>query len=258
MADRLDDDSISFEALSAMADNEATEREVNRACAAWREQPAARDRWNSYHLIGDVMRSDGLARAASSDADFLAAVRGRLEQEPVVLAPSALHVPSVALAPAAANMLAPISLDAARELRHRRWAGPVSVAAGFVLVLSALVSTFNNGGLAPSGQGVPVALAPVPAGNVSLAQGFSGQDVNLPTTMAAGLSPDAPGSHQLVSGAPSFNENAKGNRVGYLVFMRDDQLDQLMAAQREQAASRSLTSPQGASLQSVSLNGTAP
>lgn len=258
MADRLSDDSISFEALSAMADNEATEREINRACEAWREQPSARERWNSYHLIGDVMRSEGLARSASSDADFLAGIRGRLAQEPVVLAPAALTVPAAAQVPAAVVTPAPISLDAARELRHRRWAGPVSVAAGFVLVLSALVSTLNNGGLAPSGQGLPVAQAPVQAGNVSLAQGFTGQDVNLPTTMAAGLSPDAPGSHQLVSGAPSFNENAKGNRVGYLVFMRDDQLDQLMAAQREHAASRSLASPQAAALQSVSFNGSAP
>jgi sigma-E factor negative regulatory protein RseA len=259
MADRPNDDTISFEALSAMADNEATEREVNRACSAWRDQPAARDRWSSYHLIGDVMRSEGLARSASSDADFLAAVRGRLEQEPVVLAPAALGVASVAKAPAAVPaMPAPISLDAARQLRHRRWSGPVSVAAGFVMVLSALVSTFNNGGLEPTGQGVPVALAPVPAGSISLAQGFAGQDVHLPTTMAAGLSPDAPGSHQLVSGAPSFNENAKGNRVGYLVFMRDDQLDQLMAAQRVHAASPSLASPQGATLQSVSFSGSAP
>jgi sigma-E factor negative regulatory protein RseA len=258
MADRLDDDSISFEALSALADSEATEREVNRACAAWREQPAARDRWNSYHLIGDVLRSEGLARASSSDADFLAAVRGRLEQEPVVLAPSALSVSSSAQAPTATTTPAPISLDAARSLRHRRWAGPLSVAAGFVMVLSALVSTFNNGGLAPSGQGVPVALAPAQAGNVSLAQGFAGADVNLPTSMAAGLSPDAPGSHQLVSGTPSFNENAKGSRVGYLVFMRDDQLDQLMAAQREQAASRSLVSSHGGPLQSVSFSNSVP
>jgi len=253
MVDRSDDDSISFEALSALTDNEATEREVHRACASWREQPAARDRWNSYHLIGDVMRSEGLARTSSSDADFLASVRGRLQQEPVVLAPVA-HVVAADVAPAAA----PISLDAARELRHRRWAGPVSVAAGFVLVLSALVSTVNNGGLAPSGQDATLAQAPVSMGSTALATGFAGQDLNLPTSMAAGLSADAAGSHQLVSAAPSFNENAKGNRMGYLVFMRDDQLDQLMAAQREQGASRSLASPQGTSMQSVSFSGSAP
>lgn len=253
MVDRSDDDSISFEALSALTDNEATEREVHRACASWREQPAARDRWNSYHLIGDVMRSEGLARTSSSDAAFLASVRGRLQQEPVVLAPVA-HVAAAEAAPVAA----PISLDAARELRHRRWAGPVSVAAGFVLVLSALVSTVNNGGLAPSGQDATLAQAPVPMGSTALATGFAGQDLNLPTSMAAGLGADAAGSHQLVSAAPSFNENAKGNRMGYLVFMRDDQLDQLMAAQREQGASRSLASPQGTAMQSVSFSGSAP
>jgi sigma-E factor negative regulatory protein RseA len=253
MVDRSDDDSISFEALSALADNEATEREVNRACASWREQPAARERWNSYHLIGDVMRAEGLARAATSDADFLAAMRGRLQQEPVVLAPVA-HVPAPVVSPTPV----PISLDAARALRHRRWAGPVSVAAGFVLVLSALVSTVNNGGLEPGGQGATLAQAPVSAGGNALAQGFVGQDLNLPTSMAAGLGADAAGSPQLVSATPSFNENVKGDRVGYLVFMRDDQLDQLMAAQREQGASRSLASPQGASMHSVSFSGAAP
>jgi sigma-E factor negative regulatory protein RseA len=253
MVDRSDDDSISFEALSALADNEATEREVNRACASWREQPAARERWSSYQLIGDVMRAEGLARTSSSDADFLAAVRGRLEQEPVVLAPVA-HVATPNVSPVAP----PVSLDAARALRHRRWAGPVSVAAGFVLVLSALVSTLNNGGLEPGGQGGTLAQAPVSAGSTALAQGFVGQDLNLPTAMAAGLGGDATASHQLVSAAPSFNENVKGDRVGYLVFMRDDQLDQLMAAQREQGASRSLASPQGASMQGVSFSGSAP
>lgn len=253
MVDRSDDDSISFESLSALADNEATDREVNRACGAWRDQAAARERWNTYHLIGDAMRSEGLARSASSDADFLAGVRGRLQQEPVVLAP-VVHV----AVPERMPVAAPTSLDAARALRHRRWAGPVSVAAGFVMVLSALVSTFNNGGMVPGGQDATLAQAPLSVGGSALAQGFAGQDLNLQTSMAAGLHADLPGSPQLVSATPSFNENAKGNRMGYLVFMRDDQLDQLMAAQREQGASRSLASPHGATMHSVSLSGVAP
>jgi len=253
MADRHED-AISFEALSALADNEASERDIQRACSAWREQPEARERWQSYQLIGDVMRSEGLARAKSSDADFLAAVRGRLDQEPAVLAPAAL--PTSAPAPVFAPQVA--SLADARALRHRRWAGPLSVAAGFVMVISAVVSTLNTGGMAPGGQGDVMALAPA-SGSVTPNQAFVGHDMGLTGVMPAGLTAD--GGPQLVTATPTFNENIQegaGTRRGYLVFMRDDQLDQLMAAQREQGANRSLASPQGGSLQSVSFGATSP
>ena len=235
MADRHED-AISFEALSALADNEASERDIQRACSAWREQPEARERWQSYQLIGDVMRSEGLARAKSSEA--------------VVLAPAAL--PTAAHASASAPQVA--SLADARALRHRRWAGPLSVAAGFVMVISAVVSTLNTGGASTGGQGGDVmALAPV-SGSVTQDQAFVGHDMALTSVMPAGLTAD--GAPQLVTATPTFNENLQegaGTRRGYLVFMRDDQLDQLMAAQREQGANRSLASPQGGGLQSVSF-----
>lgn len=268
MADRQDDDAISFEALSALVDNEATERDINRACGAWRDQPSARERWHNYQLIGDVMRSEGLARASSSDADFLAAVRGRLDQAPAVLAPTAVVVPPAEQLAVSDRV---VSLADARALRHRRWAGPMSVAAGFVLVLSAAVTTLNNGGLTPSMQGVPVAQG-VPAtsvGTPALAQAFNGQDMALangalPAGLKAGLTADGSADQQLASSAvPTFNENLQGahasGRVGYLVYMRDDQLDQLMAAQRMQGAqgARSLASPQG-TVQTVSFGNGAP
>lgn len=253
MADRHED-AISFEALSALADNEASERDIQRACSAWREQPEARERWQSYQLIGDVMRSEGLARAKSSDADFLAAVRGRLDQEPAVLAPAALPTPAPASVPAPQVA----SLSDIRALGHRRWAGPLSVAAGFVMVISAVVSTLNTGGMTPGGQGDVMALAPA-SGSVTPNQAFVGHDMGLTGVMPAGLTAD--GGPQLVTATPTFNENIQegaGTRRGYLVFMRDDQLDQLMAAQREQGANRSLASPQGGSLQSVSFGASSP
>lgn len=253
MADRHED-AISFEALSALADNEASERDIQRACSAWREQPEARERWQSYQLIGDVMRSEGLARAKSSDADFLAAVRGRLDQEPAVLAPAALPTP----APALVSAPQVASLADARALGHRRWAGPLSVAAGFVMVISAVVSTLNTGGMTPGGQGDVMALAPA-SGSSTQNQAFVGHDMGLTGVMPAGLTAD--GGPQLVTATPTFNENVQeggSTRRGYLVFMRDDQLDQLMAAQREQGANRSLASPQGGGLQSVSFGATSP
>ena len=122
------------------------------------------------------------------------------------------------------------------------------------MVISAVVSTLNTGGASTGGQGGDVmALAPV-SGSVTQDQAFVGHDMALTSVMPAGLTAD--GAPQLVTATPTFNENLQegaGTRRGYLVFMRDDQLDQLMAAQREQGANRSLASPQGGGLQSVSF-----
>lgn len=249
MADRPQDDAISFESLSALVDNEATDREVQRAVQAWRDQPEARERWSTYQLIGDTLRAEGMARGGRTDADFLASLRGRLDAEPVVLAPQAAaavqqaQVGAPQPAPAAPQV---VSLDAARELRRRRWTGPISVAAGFVMVLSAVVSMVNGDGMpGASVDTVAQAGAPAAGAGLSLAQGFQG-DVAL-----SGITPHKVG---LSDAAPSFTENAQGRR-NYLVLMRDDQLDQLMAAQRELGAGRTLS---GAQVQPVSFGASAP
>jgi sigma-E factor negative regulatory protein RseA len=249
MADRPQDDAISFESLSALVDNEATDREVQRAVQAWRDQPEARERWSTYQLIGDTLRAEGMARGGRTDTDFLASLRGRLDAEPVVLAPQAAaavqhaQVGAPQPAPAAPQV---VSLDAARELRRRRWTGPISVAAGFVMVLSALVSMVNGDAVTgTSADTVAQAVTPVPNAGLSLVQGFQADGMMLGlNTHKAGLS-DA---------APSFTEKAEGRR-NYLVLMRDDQLDQLMAAQRELGASRTLS---GAQVQPVSFGASAP
>jgi sigma-E factor negative regulatory protein RseA len=89
------------------------------ACAAWRRSDSVRRDWHEWHLIGDVLRSDDLASDAARDARFLAAVRERLADEPVVLAP------------------APALPAAATSMRRGRWMLPSAVAAGFVLVVGA-------------------------------------------------------------------------------------------------------------------------
>ena len=70
-----------------MVDGEAETAAVERLCAAWSDEPAARASWHAYHLIGDVLRSDDLSSDAKRDAIFLHPVRARLSTEPVVLAP---------------------------------------------------------------------------------------------------------------------------------------------------------------------------
>ncbi len=101
--------------LSALADGDTDA--ADRACSRWRDDPEARRTWHAYHLIGDVMRSDELAATPAHDASFMAALRQRLAQEPVVLAP--------AVVPA----------------RRQPWLLPVAAAAGFVMVTGVLVST---------------------------------------------------------------------------------------------------------------------
>lgn len=105
-------------ALSAAMDGDA--QAMARACRAYREDEALRGTWHAYHLIGDVMRSSELASAAPRDAEFLASLRQRLAEEPVVLAPQ----PAVVAAP------------------RRRWAFPAAAAAsvaGVAVVAGALV-----------------------------------------------------------------------------------------------------------------------
>jgi sigma-E factor negative regulatory protein RseA len=121
MAQESVDQEQSRQLLSELADGELNAEGARRACAAWRDDPSLRDDWHSYHLIGDVLRSDDLAAAPRHDEAFLAALRSRLAAEPVVLAPQPLAKPA-----------APT---------RRRWMAPMAVAAGFMAVAGVLVVT---------------------------------------------------------------------------------------------------------------------
>lgn len=123
------------EPLSALADGDP--QAVAAACSAWRDDAAARRAWHSYHLIGDVMRSDELAARPGHDAAFLAGVRARLAAEPVVLAPQAVT-------------------PAAR--RRQGWLLPAAAAAGVAVVAGVLVVTrVGAPGAAPDGPVVATA-----------------------------------------------------------------------------------------------------
>src|SRR3954464_6140145 len=128
-----DSDSSSSESsrriLSALADGDATDSEAARAFQAWRDDPQARASWHAYQLIGDVLRSEDLAVEPAADESFLVALRARLADEPVVLAPQPRVEPALAEAqPVAANASG----------RSRRWQGPVAMAAGFLAVIGVL------------------------------------------------------------------------------------------------------------------------
>lgn len=107
--------------LSALADGQPDAAQAG--CALWRDDAEARATWHTYHLIGDVLRSDDLAVQPARDAAFLAALRTRLAAEPTVLAPAAAPAPFVP----------PLTR------RRHAWLAPVAVAAGFVAVAGVLV-----------------------------------------------------------------------------------------------------------------------
>jgi sigma-E factor negative regulatory protein RseA len=106
------------ERLSALLDGEVDGAACDDACASWKADPALRRDWHTWHLIGDVLRSDDLASSSGRDQRFLDALRLRMAQEPVVLAP----------APRAS------SVAVASRRPPSRWMVPSAVAAGFVLV----------------------------------------------------------------------------------------------------------------------------
>ena len=117
------------ERLSALADGEVDGPTAAReACASWSGDAEVRRTWHTYHLIGDVMRSDDFASSAALDREFLAALQVRFSHEPVVFAPAPLSRLQ-SLSQRAASM--------AGWRRDRRWALPAALAAGFMLVFGA-------------------------------------------------------------------------------------------------------------------------
>ena len=69
------------ELVSALADGQLRGEEFERAVEAATSDPAGRQAWLAYHVIGDVLRSGELAAGSRPD-EFLQGVRLALRQEP--------------------------------------------------------------------------------------------------------------------------------------------------------------------------------
>jgi sigma-E factor negative regulatory protein RseA len=142
-------DGSSRERLSALADGELDAREHAACHAAWASDSSLRADWHAWHLIGDVLRSEDLASDPKADLAFCSALRVRLRNEPVVLAPSA----GAAAVPTRRRMALPGG-----------WMTGAAMAAGVVLV----VGTFAIVGPVAGPDAVPMAAAP-PAQTVAQA-----------------------------------------------------------------------------------------
>jgi sigma-E factor negative regulatory protein RseA len=108
-------------ALSMLRDGEAGDRQLDVALAAWSADAASRRAWQDWQLIGDVLRSEDLARSRCSDEAFLA----RLQPGLRAVAPDQ---------PATARILRWPRWPA---LAGRRWAA-AGLAAGLALTVGAL------------------------------------------------------------------------------------------------------------------------
>ncbi len=110
------------ELLSALADGQLGAQDMARGLQALAGDPQARERWATYHLIGDVLRAPELA-ATTPSAVFVERLSLRLAAEPV---PGALHVPQVAAVPQAGR---PGANDSRYRWRFKLAAGFACVAA---------------------------------------------------------------------------------------------------------------------------------
>lgn len=71
-----------MEKISTLMDGEAVGHEAHQAMLRLKDNGDARETWAAYHLIGDVMRGDGLPAF-----DVSQRVAAAIAQEPTVMAP---------------------------------------------------------------------------------------------------------------------------------------------------------------------------
>jgi sigma-E factor negative regulatory protein RseA len=96
---------MTHEKISAFADGEATDSQIDAALAALNAgDGAAREEWTLYHQIGDALRSDELA--ITMRPDFMQRMSARLEQEPAIVAPPRFAAPGLARRLAAPGLIA--------------------------------------------------------------------------------------------------------------------------------------------------------
>lgn len=70
------------ELISCLADGQLADEDFARALTVCESDAQALHSWNTYHLIGDVLRSPELT-AHAADTAFVERLRARLSQEPV-------------------------------------------------------------------------------------------------------------------------------------------------------------------------------
>ncbi len=125
---------LDAERLSALLDGELDAEAIAPLSAAWGRDAGLREQWQTYGLIGDVLRTGAPTGSSSRDQQLFEAIRARLADEPVVLAPQPR--PSAPLEASGQVIALPATAAATgRRLRWRRHGIPAAgIAAGLAFV----------------------------------------------------------------------------------------------------------------------------
>ena len=176
------------ELISALADGQLKGEAFTRGVEAAVSDPLAREAWQTYHLIGDVLRSGELALGTAPSA-FLARLQPRLRQEQQIAAPAPVARPA-------------IEVQAPRQLAANDgnflWKLVASVAS--VAAVAAIGWPTVSGLVGKAGQ---AQLAAVPGGAAAMANGAPVmiRDPRLDEFMAA---------HRQLAGASGLQMPAAG------------------------------------------------
>lgn len=184
------------ELISAMADGGLRGEVLARGLQAVERDPQLQRTWDTYHLIGDVLRSPELAQGASS-TEFLARLRPALARESAVSL--ATEAPPVSEAPrASAPNAAQRGYPQAANDGSFRW----KLVAGLASVAAVAAVGWNLVGLGDPAQaqlaaapGQPAAVATVGQGGLML------RDARLDELMAAHRQFGSATAIQMPSGA---------------------------------------------------------
>jgi sigma-E factor negative regulatory protein RseA len=125
--------------VSALVDGQLRDTEFAQAMALLDDSAEARQRWHSYHVVGDAMRT-GQVDVRPHEADFVLRLRAKLQQEPSLL--------DLQLAPDQAKNHAALT-DTTRPSGNDRWwrlvVGLASVAMVTVVAWQGFQGLMNPG-----------------------------------------------------------------------------------------------------------------
>jgi len=210
------------ELVSLLADGELPAQDVGRAMAYLTNSGEAQQTWDSYHLIGEVMRS-GQAGARAHDPEFVQKLRRKLVHE-------AIEFVAVDAIPISATGQEGIKTSSANDGWWRRVAGFASVALVGVLAWQGYVLL--------DGHGASVASQLAQVGGTAAVLRPAGPNVAM-----ANVNAGPAASAALLAATPSGVAKAHGELQP--VMLRDPRLDALLAAHRQFGGTSALQMPSG-------------
>ena len=194
---------LNRERVSALMDGQLRSQEFAHAVLVACDDVDAQETWDTYHLIGDVLRA-GVAAHVQVAPDFVARVQARLQAEGVATAPAA---EAISQRPDAGVVQPMPSRQPAANTDSFRW----KMVAGFASLAAVAAIGWNS-----------ASTVWAPATAPQLAQA--------PKVVASPL---------VAVAVPSMGQG------GGAVMLRDPQLDDILAAHKQQGGSSALQMPAG-------------